>query len=79
MDTGASLSLMAETTFRRLWPSRNLNPTEIRLCTYSKQTILVLGSVEADVARSDCTVALSCSQGRWPNFNGQELVQQNCS
>ena len=31
----------AETTFRRLWPSRSLNPTEVRLCRYSKQSIPV--------------------------------------
>lgn len=45
VNTGASLSLMAEATFRRLWPSRSLNPSEVRLCTYSNQSIPVLGSV----------------------------------
>ena len=27
LDTGASLSLMVESTFRELWPERNLSPS----------------------------------------------------
>ena len=31
VDTGASLSLVSETIFRRLWPSRPLQPTTVQL------------------------------------------------
>ena len=34
VDSGASLSLMAESTFRRLWPGRSLLPSYVRLQTY---------------------------------------------
>ena len=45
LDTGASLSLMCESTFRELWPERNLSPSQVRLCSYSGDPISVLGSV----------------------------------
>jgi len=35
VDTGASLSLVSETNFRKLWPSRPLQPTAVQLKTYS--------------------------------------------
>ena len=78
VDTGASLSLMAETTFRRLWPSRNLNPTEVRLCTYSKQTIPVLGSVEVDVAYQGQTTQLPLVvvKGGGPTLMGRNWLNK---
>ena len=45
LDTGALLSLMSESTFRELWPERNLSPSQVRLCSYSGEPIPVLGSV----------------------------------
>ena len=44
VDTGASVSIMPETTFQRLWPGRRLDCTEDRLLSYSKETIPVMGS-----------------------------------
>ena len=49
LDTGASLSLMSESTFRELWPERNLSPSQVRLCSYSGEPISVLGSVDVTV------------------------------
>ena len=34
VDTGATISLMSQKTFRQLWPRRTLKPTEVRLCSY---------------------------------------------
>ena len=46
VDTGASFSIMSETetTFQSLWPERRLDCTEVRLQSYSKETIPVVGS-----------------------------------
>ena len=40
VDTGATVSIMSETTFQSLWPGRRLDCTEVRLQSYSKETIL---------------------------------------
>ena len=55
LDTGASLFLMSESTFRELWPERNLSPSQVRLCSYSGEPIPVLGSVDVTVTyKSQC-------------------------
>ena len=51
VDTGASMSIMSETTYKQLWSGRALDPSEIRLQSYSK-----------DLRRSDSPVALGHSQ-----------------
>ena len=43
IDIGASASLMSEKLFKSLWPGRSLQATEVRLCSYSKQNIPVVG------------------------------------
>ena len=37
VDTGATMSLMSQQTFQRLWPGRSLQSTKVRLCAYSFQ------------------------------------------
>ena len=49
LDTGASLSLMSETTFRELWPQRKLTSSEVRLSSCSGESIPVVGSVQVKV------------------------------
>ena len=49
LDTGASLSLMAETTFREHWPQRSLSSSQVRLCSYSGEVIPVLGAMDVNV------------------------------
>jgi len=49
LDTGASLSLMSENTFRDFLPQRSLSSLQVRLCSYSGEPIPVLGSVNANV------------------------------
>ena len=43
VDTGVSLSLMSHATVQGLWPGRSLEPTDVRLLSYSKDPIPVLG------------------------------------
>ena len=78
VDTGANQSLMAETTFRRLLPRRNLNPNEVTLCTYSKQSTEVLGSVDANVAYQGQTALLPLVivKGDGPTVHGRNWLNK---
>ena len=49
IDTGASPSLMSENLFKRLWTGSSLQATEVRLCSYSKQKIPVVGCCYVNV------------------------------
>ena len=40
VDTGASVSIMPETLYHKLWPRRGLKKTSIRLQTYSRSPYL---------------------------------------
>ena len=44
VDTGASMSIMAENTFNKLWPRRGLDSTNVKLQNYSKEPIPVVGT-----------------------------------
>ena len=46
VDTGASVSIMSETLYHKLWPRRGLKETTIRLQTYSKEPIPVVGATQ---------------------------------
>ena len=50
VDTGASVSIMSEIMYHKLWPRRSLGTSLIRLQTYSKEPIAVVGSTEVQVA-----------------------------
>ena len=49
LDTGASLSLISKSIFKQRWPSESLQPTTIKLKTYSGEPLEVLGSLEVHV------------------------------
>ena len=46
VDTGASVSIMSEAVYHKLWPGRSLSTSPIRLQTYSKELIAVVGGTE---------------------------------
>ena len=49
IDTGATSSLVAESTFKELWPDKELNASKVRLCSYSGEPIPVLGCANVKV------------------------------
>ena len=50
VDTGATLSLISEVTYKRLWKNPpKLKPTATRLRTYSGQQLVVLGTLVVNV------------------------------
>ena len=58
VDTGASMSIMSETTYKQLWSGRALDPSEIRLQSYSKEVIPVVGSTQTKVVYEGQTALL---------------------
>ena len=65
VDTGASVRLISETLFRQLWPGRNVNGTTVRLQTYSKEPLVVVGSIEVQAAYQGQNATLPFSCFRW--------------
>lgn len=57
VNTGASLPLMSESTFNRIWPGRRLEPSRVQLQTYLKEPIPVVGRcrIQCPVLFSDTT------------------------
>ena len=45
VDTGAAYSLVSSSTFNELWPDRKLDGSTVKLCTYSGESLEVLGSI----------------------------------
>ena len=78
VDTGATVSLMSQKTFRQLWPRRTLKPTEVRLCSYSKETIPVVGCCYVNLVYKGQTainMPLLIVQGSGPNLFGRNWLK----
>jgi len=77
LDTGTSLSLMSENTFREFWPQRSLSSSQVRLGSYSGEPILVLGSVNVNVTykAQSHTVPLVVIKGSGLTLMGHKWLQ----
>ena len=56
VDSGASLSIIREVTYQSLWAAESkppLKPTDVKLHTYAKETLQVLGSTEMEVTYTE--------------------------
>ena len=78
VDTGASLSLMSYNTFSGVWPGRSLESTDVRLRTYSKEPIPVLGCTYVDVEYNGQTgqFPLVIVEGSGPTLLGRDWLSQ---
>ena len=78
VDTGASLSLMSHATVQRLWPGRSLEPTDVRLLSYSKEPIPVLGCtyVNLDYLGQTGRFPLVIVEGSGPSLLGRNWLSQ---
>ena len=74
INTGASLTLVLEHTFRDNWPTLDLPHTEIRLQLYSGASVPVMGTTEVAV-KSNCHPTLDSCNGGMTKPTGQELVK----
>ena len=74
IDTGATSSLVAETTFKELWPDKVLTASKVRLCSYSGEYIPVLGctNVKVEYKGQMETLPLIVFAGTGPSRLGHE-------
>ena len=79
VDTGASMTLMSEVTFKRLWPGRSLGNTPVRLCTYVGEPIPVLGLCYVNVVyqgQKFSQLPMVVVQGAGPTLLGRNWLMQ---
>ena len=58
LDTGSTITLVSEHTFGSTWPDTPLQISSVKLCTYSNESLEVLGQIEATVQYNEQTVNL---------------------
>ena len=76
LNTGASLSLINETMFKKLFTSgQRPNPTNVRLRTYTGDEVQVIGSVDIEVDYESQTSTLLVVKGNGPNLFGRNWMK----
>ena len=78
IDTGASLTLVSETTFRKNWSDLRLMPCEITLRSYAGECIPVLGCMDVLVKYKgqEATLPLVVVKGEGPSLLGRNWLSQ---
>ena len=76
IDTGASITLVSERTFRDHWPQSKLAPSRITLRSYSGESIPVVGSVDVIVEydNQSATLPLLVVKGEGPSLLGRNWL-----
>ena len=78
VDTGAAVSLMSESTYKKLWPDRELLPSEVRLQTYLKQPLSVIGCCKVNVNYEGqvAEMPLLVVRGSGPTLMGRDWLSR---
>ena len=78
IDTGATLSLMSEAIFIKLWPERSPDHSSVQLCSYSGEKIPVAGQTEVTIRykEQEVRVPLIIGKGEGPSLFGRNWLQQ---
>ena len=79
VDTRASASIISEQTYNQLWPQGRrpkLQPTAVKLCTYSGEQLTVKGviSVEVQYNGQSGLLSLIVASGRGPSPLGRDWL-----
>ncbi len=76
LDTGASVSLVSNTTFKNLFGNRNLRNSDLTLRTYSGELLNVLGEVEMLVVYKNQkkSLPLVVVEGEGPSLFGRDWL-----
>ncbi|KAJ8035380.1 hypothetical protein HOLleu_22593 [Holothuria leucospilota] len=74
LDTGAAVTIISETTFRKNWPNERLEKSGVSLTTYTQQEVPVLGVFQPTVNYDDqCVVRLVfLVKGNGPDLFGRD-------
>lgn len=71
-DTGAVYFLISKSTFESMWPTRKMSKSDVRLCTYSGEPLLVLVlgclQVTVDYRAQHSTEPFQVVSGTGPNL-----------
>ena len=78
LDTGASVSLVSEATWRRLFGDKSLLPSPVRLKTYTGQGIKVLGqqTLAVEYEGTQVDLPLIVVEGRGPSLFGRNWLEE---
>ena len=78
VDTGASLSVISEATYKSLSTVLPLQPTQAKLCTYTGESLGVLGSISVSVLHNQQQKQLSLLvvSGDGPSLLGRDWLTQ---
>ena len=81
LDTIASLSIISEKTYYSLWSTQarpRLEASSVKLHTYAKETIKVVGSISAEVTykAQAKTLSLLVAAGEGPSLIGRNWQKQ---
>ena len=76
IDTWASMSIMSEDTYRKIWPKKKLAVSKVRLQTYSKEPLPVVGAREVLVQYEgqSATLPLIVVKGNGPTLLGRNWL-----
>ncbi len=76
VDTGASTTVISDSTFRLIQQKSrvDLQPSRVRLKTYTGQEIPILGCATLD--KNQVSVVVQVVTGDGPNLLGRDLLQQ---
>ena len=80
LDTGASLSIMSESTFNKLWSGKSkppLSAAEIELRTYTGELVDICGKINVNVSYGDSSkyLPLLIVAGTGPNLFGRDWLE----
>lgn len=77
LDTGASLSLISSNTYSSLFSGYSLDPSDIKLQTYSGEVIPVMGLFQVQVKHNqqDVTLPLLVVEGDGPSLLGRNWLR----
>lgn len=76
LDTGACISLVSQTTFSRLFPDKQLQPSTAHLSTYSGEEIVTVGEPDVSVSYKDqeAILPLVVVSGTGPSLLGRNWL-----
>ncbi|PIK43447.1 hypothetical protein BSL78_19692 [Apostichopus japonicus] len=78
VDTGASMSIVSEETFKAIWPNKEWHKTDIVLRTYTGAKVEILGETEVTVEyqRQKCKLRLIVIRGEGASLLGRDWLQK---
>ena len=77
VDTGAALSLVPEASYKEFWPDKALESSSSKLCSYSGDSIPVLGSLDVSIQYKDqiTNLPLLVVEGSGPSLFGRNWLK----